>query len=121
MDVPADAIKHILKGFEWSFVMGVVAANQYEVSDRFDELKKVGMPFQKMAKYWKPELHHVLELSTGPLFHMGKFVSNTDVGQRSEELGRIVHQSGPHPVLAINIFQKTNNPVPGVILKQALQ
>jgi len=55
--------------------MGVVGGNQYEVGDRFDYLKVVGMPFKKMGKHCKPYLHYVLVHCTGPLFHMGKFVS----------------------------------------------
>jgi hypothetical protein len=75
VDVAADATKRILYVFERGFGVGVVAGNQYEVGDRFDELKVVGMPFKKRGKRCKPDLHHVLVLGTGPLFHAGKFVS----------------------------------------------
>jgi hypothetical protein len=55
--------------------VGVVAGNQYEVGERFDERKVVWMPFKKRGKRWKPDLHNVLLLSTSLLFHAGKFVS----------------------------------------------
>jgi len=55
--------------------VGVVAGNPYEVGDRFDELKVVGMLFKKRGKRCKRDLHYVLVLGTGLLFHTGKFVS----------------------------------------------
>jgi len=55
--------------------VGVVAGLQYEISDRYDEDKVVGMPFEKRGTCWNPVLHHVLVISTGPLFDTGKIVS----------------------------------------------
>ena len=53
----------------------MVAGNQYEVGDRFDQFSVVGMPINKRGKGWKQDLHCVLVLSTGSLFHAGKCVS----------------------------------------------
>ena len=55
--------------------MGVVAKNQYDVGDRFEDLKVGGILFKKRGKCSKPDLHHVLVLGTSPLFYRGKFVS----------------------------------------------
>ena len=55
--------------------MGVVAGNQYEVSDRVDKLEVVRMPFMKRGRCCKPDLYHVLLLGTNPLLQKGKFVS----------------------------------------------
>ena len=71
MDVAADATQCILLVFECSFSVGVVAGNQYEVDDRLHELNEVGMPIKKRGQRRKPDLHHVLVLSTGPLSSHG--------------------------------------------------
>jgi hypothetical protein len=97
--------------------VGVVAGNQYEVGDRFDELKVVGMPFKKRGKRCKPDLHHVLVLGTGPLFHAGKFVSKLAYVREARNYGKSFIYQVQTLFLAINIFQKTNNPFPGVIFK----
>jgi hypothetical protein len=55
--------------------VGVVAGNQYEISDRFDELKVVRIPFKTAGNCWKLDVPHGLPLSTGSLFHGGRFVS----------------------------------------------
>lgn len=55
--------------------MGVVACNQYEVSDRFEEHKVVRMPFKQMGEHCKPDLLHVLVPSTSQLSYTGKFVT----------------------------------------------
>jgi hypothetical protein len=118
VDVAADATKRILQVFEGGFGVGVVAGIEYEVGDRFDERKEVGMPFKKRGK---PDLHHVFVLWTGQLFHAGKFVSKLAYVREAKNYGKLFIYQVQTLFLAINIFQKTNNPFPGVIFKQALQ
>jgi hypothetical protein len=117
VDIAADATKRILKVFEHGFGMGVVAGNQYEVGDRFDELKVVGMPFMKRGKHCKLDLHHALVLSTGQLFHAGKFVSKLVYVKEARHYGKSFIYQVQTLFMALNIFQKTNNPFAGVILK----
>jgi hypothetical protein len=68
--------------------VGVVAGNRSEVGDRFDELKVVGMPFKKRGKRCKSNLHHVLVLSTSPLFHRGKFDSKLAYVKEARNYGK---------------------------------
>jgi len=97
--------------------VGVVAGIKYEVGDRFDELKVVGMPFKKRGKRCTPDLHHVLVLGTGPFFHTGKFVSKLAYVRKASNYGKSFIYQVQTIFLAINIFQKTNNPFPGVIFE----
>jgi hypothetical protein len=101
--------------------VGVVAGNQYEVGDRFDILKVVRMPFKKRGKRYKPDLHHVPGLSTGLLFPMAKFVSKLAYVREVRNYGKYFIYQVETLFLAINIFQKTNNPFPGVIITEAFQ
>ena len=119
MDAAAEATKCILQIFEHGFSVGVVAGNQYEVSDRFDKLKVVGMPFKKRGKCCKPNLHYILVLSTSPLFHAGKFVSKLAYVREVKNYGKLFIYQDQTLFVAINIFQKTNNPFVGVIFKSA--
>jgi len=121
VDVAADATERILSVFECSFCLGVVAGNEYEVGDRFAELKVVGRPFKKRGTCWKPNLHHVLVLSTGPLFHAGKLVSKLRYVRKVRNYGESFIYQVQTVFLDINIFQTTNNPSAGVIFKQAIQ
>jgi hypothetical protein len=95
--------------------MGVLAGNQYEVGDRFDELKVVGMPFRNRDKHCKPDLYHVLVLGTGPLFRAEMIVSNLAYMREARNYGKPFIYQVQTLFLAINIVQKTNNPFSGVI------
>jgi len=95
----------------------MVAGKQYKVGNRFDELKVVGMPFKKRGKRCEPDLHHVLLLSTGPEFHASKFVSKLAYVRQARSYGKSFIYQVRTLFLAINTFQKTNNPCPGVIFK----
>jgi hypothetical protein len=95
--------------------VGVVAGNQYEVGDRFDELKLVGMPFDKRGNGWKPDLHNVLVLGSGPLFRGGKFVFKLAYVREVRNYGKLFIHQVQTVFLAINIFHTTHNPFPGVI------
>jgi len=117
VDVAADGTKHILWVFECVFDVGVVAGNQYEVGDRFDELKVVEMLCKMWGKDCKPDLHHVLVLGTSPLFHLGNFSSKVVYVKQERNYGKSFNDQVQTLLLAVNIFQKTNNPFPGVIFK----
>jgi len=101
--------------------VGLVGGNQYEVSDTFDELKVVGIPVRKRGKSWHPGLHHVLLLSTGPLFHAGKFVSKLAYVREVTNYGKMVCSQIQTLILVMNIYRKTNDPFPDVMFKQAIQ
>jgi len=99
----------------------VVAGNQYEFGDRFDDLVVVGLRFKVRGKRWKPGLYDVLVLSTGPLFHMGKFASKLGFVREGRNYGELFIYQVQTLFLAINILLQTNNPIPGVIFKLVLQ
>lgn len=111
MDVAVDAIKCILYIFGCSCGVGVVTGDEYEVGDRFVELKVVGMLFNNRGKHWKPNLEYVLVLSTIPLFHLGKFVSKTCLCQRSEKLRRIVYLFSPNPFTGHKYLPETQRSI----------
>jgi len=101
--------------------VGVVAGHQYEISDRNDEVKVVGMPFENRGTCWNPDLHHVLVSSTGPLFDTGMIVSKLVCIREVSNYGELFIYQVQIVFLVINIFQKINNPFSGVIFEQALQ
>jgi hypothetical protein len=55
--------------------VGVIVENQYEVGDRIEEVKMVGMGCMTNGERWKPAIHHALLLNGVPLCHAGKFLS----------------------------------------------
>jgi len=79
------------------------------------------MAFSKRGMRWQPDLHHIPVLSAGRLFHMSKFVSTLVYARHMRDYGELFIYQVQTLFLAIYIFQKTNNPFPGVIFKQALQ
>jgi len=101
--------------------MGVVTGNQYEVGDRFNQLKIIGMPSTKWGKPLKQYLHQVYVFSTGLLFQVGSIVSKLAYASEVRNYGKSFIYQVQTIFLAINIFQRTNNPFPGAIFKQALQ
>jgi hypothetical protein len=101
--------------------VGVEAGNQFEVGDKYDELKVVGMTFKKSGTHWNPDLHNVILLSTGLLFRVGKCVFKlASVTELRNYRKSFIYQVETL-FLAINIFQKSNHPFPGVIFKHGLQ
>jgi len=115
VDDVADPTKCILYVFEHGFIVGVVARNQYEACDRFEEEKVVKVLFKARGKRYKPDLLYVLVLSSGSLFHMGKFVSTLACIREVRNNGKSFIFQVEMIFLAMNIVQKTNNPFPCVI------
>jgi hypothetical protein len=97
--------------------VGVVAVNQYKVGARFNELKVVRMCFKTRGKHSKPDLYRVHVLGTGASFHAGKFVSQLAYVREARNYGKSFIYQVQTLSLAINIFQKTNNPFQGVIFE----
>jgi hypothetical protein len=99
----------------------VVAGKQSEVGDRFEELKVVGVPFKNRGKRSKPDVHHVLLLGTGSMCQAGTFVIKLADVREGRNYGTwFIYQVGTL-FLAINNFQKSDNPLPGVSCKYVLQ
>jgi len=121
VDVAVDGTKRILELFEHSCGVKVVAVTKYELGDRLDTWKVVRMPFKRRGKCFKPEHYHALVLSTGPVFYAGQCVSKLAYVREVRNCGELSLYQVKTLSLAINIFQKSNNPFPGVILKHALQ
>jgi len=117
VDVAADATKCILSEFERGFSVGVVDGNQHEVGNRFDELTAVGMLFKNRGMCCKPDLPHVLVLGTNTLFLAGMSETKPADVTEARNYGKSFIYQVPTLFLAINSFQKTNNPFPGVIFK----
>jgi len=101
--------------------VGVEASHQFEVTNRFEELKKVVMPFISRAKCWKPDLHHVWVLSTSPLFHGGKVFSKLSYGSNVRKYGELFIYVVQTCLLAMIIFQTPTKSLPGVFFKYAIQ
>jgi len=113
-DVAIDATKYILYVFEHACVVEVVAGNQYEVGDQFDECKLGRMRFLKRGRHCKQDLHQVLVLGTGLLFHTGKIASKLVNFGEARNYGELIIYQVQILFLAINIFQKTSNSFPGI-------
>ena len=101
--------------------MGVVECNQYEVGERFDELKVVGIPCKERGKRCKQDLHDVHVRGTSPLFHTSMFVFKLAYVRKVRNYGKSIIYQVQTLLLALNIFQKTDNPLAGMIFKYALQ
>ena len=99
----------------------MVAANQYEVSDRFHELKDVWLLFKKRGKCCKPDLQQVRLIGTGPLFNADKFVSTLAYIRNMTNYGEWIIYEIQTNFIAIEIILKLNHPFLAVIFKQALQ
>jgi len=114
--VAADATKCILEVFECGFSVDVVAGKQYEVGDRFDELIVVRMVL-KRDKQSNPDRYDVLVLGTAPSFHVCKFVCTLANVKEVRNYWKLFIYQVQTLFLALNCFQKTNNPFSGVIFK----
>lgn len=101
--------------------MRVVACNQDEVSNRYDELKLFEVLFKKNSKNYKPDLQHVTRFSTGPFIYIAKFgfrLVSINVVRLYRRLFICYIQTLSQ---AINILQASNNLFPDRLSKHTPQ
>jgi len=101
--------------------MLAVSGTEYDVGDRLEELEVIRMPFQMWGKCRKPDLHHVLVLGTDPLLHMGNWVTELVYVREANDYRKLFIYYVQTLFLAVDIFQTTNNAIPGAIFKWAHQ
>jgi len=69
--------------------MGVVAANQYEVTNRLDKCNIVRISLKKRAKCCKSDILHIIVVSTGQFFQLDKYISKSVYAETVRNSGKV--------------------------------